>query len=290
MNIIRSIIRVLLILSAAAHLQTATAQDSGDCPHGIPRVISLSPDSTEILAEFVPPACFIGVDANSNYPPEIARVPKVGDFYSASLEYLHSLDFDIIAAGSSFNGIFLNKLKKSYPDILIMKLDSLNDVLESVQNTGKRLGMEDQAEARADELRTIIRNTRARFGNASRIRVLPVIWHKPVIAAAAGTYIDELIRICGGENIISGTPIKYPETGVEDLIAGNADIVINFTGTGIPLPRGIKIREFQFSDQDLVMRSTPRSVTRGLSELCGIIETARTEKENQNSRFLRNDR
>ncbi|WP_084761303.1 helical backbone metal receptor [Succinimonas amylolytica] len=284
MSTMRSIIRTLLLLIAAFSIQETLARDSGSCPSGFPRVVSLSPDSTEILAEFIPPACFIGVDANSNYPSEIAAVPRIGDFYSVNLEYLHSLDFDIISAGNSFNGIFLEKLKKSYPDILILKLDTLNSVLSSIENAGMRLGMENRAQSRSEELRKIIQDTEARFRNSSRIRVLPVIWQKPLIAAAAGTYINELMSLCGAENIITGTPVKYPEVGIEDLIAGNADIVINFAGAGMHIPPGLNIKEYTFPDQDLVMRSTPRSITEGLTELCRIIETARTEKENKISR------
>jgi ABC-type Fe3+-hydroxamate transport system substrate-binding protein len=283
MTIIRSITKILLILTALGGIPEAGA---ASCPPGMPRAVSLSPDSTEILAEFLPPACFQAVDANSNYPPGIEEVPVAGDFYSVNLEFLGSLRFDIIAAGNSFNGVFLEKLKKSYPDILIMRLESAKNVPESIRAAGKRIGMTEEAGRKAETLEKILRDTADRFRNSPRVRVLPVIWQKPLIGSAPGTYIDELIQICGGENILSRSPVKYPEVSAEALLSGKADIVINFTGGSmsgggagtaepLPLPAGLNIREYRFSNQDLVMRSTPRSLTLGLPEICGIIESAR---------------
>ena len=285
MTIIRSITEALVILTAVAGIAEA---GGSSCPPDMPRAVSLSPDSTEILAEFLPPACFQAVDANSNYPPGIQEVPTAGDFYSVNLEFLASLDFDIIAAGNSFNGVFLEKLKQSYPDILIMKLESANNVPESIREAGKRIGMAKEADRKADQMEKILRYTLNRYRTSPRVRVLPVIWQKPLIGAAPGTYIHELIQICGGENILPRSPVKYPEVSAETLIAGKADIIINFTGGSmsggisgagaadpLPLPAGLKIREYRFSNQDLVMRSTPRSLTQGLPEICSIIENAR---------------
>ncbi|WP_406040462.1 helical backbone metal receptor [Succinimonas sp.] len=285
MTIIRSITKSLIILTALGGIAEA---ETASCPPGMPHAVSLSPDSTEILAEFIPPACFQAVDANSNYPPGIEEIPVAGDFYSVNLEFLGSLRFDIIAAGNSFNGVFLEKLKKSYPDILIMKLESAKNVPESIREAGKRIGMAEEAGRKAEKLEKILRDTENRFRDSPRVRVLPVIWQKPLIGAAPGTYIDELIRICGGENILPRSPVKYPEVSAEALLSGKADIIINFTGGSmsegasgsgaaepLPLPNGLNIREYRFSNQDLVMRSTPRSLTQGLPEICGIIESAR---------------
>ena len=281
MTIIRSITEALIILTGLAI--TAEAE-TASCPPGLPRAVSLSPDSTEILAEFLPPACFQAVDANSNYPPGIQEVPVAGDFYSVNLEFLGSLSFNIIAAGNSFNGVFLEKLKKSYPDILIMKLEAAKNVPESIRETGKRIGMAEEADRKAEKLEQILRDTLNRYRDAPRVRVLPVIWQKPLIGAAPGTYIDELIQLCGGENILPRSPVKYPEINAEALLSEKADIIINFTGGSmsggsagdpLPLPAGLNIREYRFSNQDLVMRSTPRSLTQGLQEICSIIESAR---------------
>src|SRR5882762_2225139 len=54
----------------------------------LPRLVSLTPSSTEIVAALGATAMLVGVDDYSAYPPEVTRLPKVGSFLAPNLEII----------------------------------------------------------------------------------------------------------------------------------------------------------------------------------------------------------
>src|SRR5690606_21145821 len=66
------------------------------------RVISLMPSETEILFAIGAGDLVAGVDNYSNYPPEAADKPKVGDM-NTNIEAVAALNPDLVLAGMNMN-------------------------------------------------------------------------------------------------------------------------------------------------------------------------------------------
>src|SRR5262245_36730178 len=60
-------------------------------PGGAPRVVSLTPSATEVVAALGATQLLVGVDDFSEYPPEVVRLPKVGSFLQPNLETIVKL-------------------------------------------------------------------------------------------------------------------------------------------------------------------------------------------------------
>jgi iron complex transport system substrate-binding protein len=93
---------------------------------------------------------------------------------------------------------------------------------------------------------------------------------KPVIAAGAGTFMDELIRLSGGRNVAAGYSGRYPRLSVEDLVASRPDVVFVAGMTGVErfsgeVTRWKDVPAFRDNavhtlDGDVVTRPGPRLV------------------------------
>jgi iron complex transport system substrate-binding protein len=100
--------------------------------------------------------------------------------------------------------------------------------------------------------------------------VLFAVSTSPIIAAGKGTFMDELLRLAGGENAASPFSGRYPRLTVEDLLAGKPDIVFIAAMAGVEafspdVARWKEIPAFRDGevvslDGDMVTRPGPRMV------------------------------
>ncbi len=241
------------------------------------KIVSLTPDITEIAAEFVAPSCFVAVDINSNYPKDVTKAPKVADYYQINLEKLLTINNDITLVSGSFNKVSLDKISK-FPKTHVFKLENFEDLFATIKETAELLKKPEQGGKRVLELKSFLNETRDLYKNAPKMKIGLLIWTRPPIIASKNTYIGELLTICGGNNISNSELIKYPETNMEQLVHNKPDLIINFTNIPLDILAKFDIPEYMFSNQDLVMRVTPRSIEEGLPELCSAVDKIRKEK------------
>lgn len=64
------------------------------------RIVSLSPAATENLFAIGAGKWVVGVTAADTFPPEVTKLPKVGDFGTPRYETLRALQPDLIIAES----------------------------------------------------------------------------------------------------------------------------------------------------------------------------------------------
>jgi iron complex transport system substrate-binding protein len=109
--------------------------------------------------------------------------------------------------------------------------ETVEEILSSIATAGKELDRPGAAEVLVSE----IRNSLAELGEGVRGRprplVLFVVGHAPgalrdIHAVGTGTFLDELISLAGGENLLADSPIKYPQVSREALIRRPPEVVL----------------------------------------------------------------
>lgn len=58
------------------------------------------------------------------------------------------------------------------------------------------------------------------------VRVFVAIWRDPWRTINADTYIHDVLRVCGGENIFAGQQARYPEIALEQVVAAQPEVVL----------------------------------------------------------------
>jgi iron complex transport system substrate-binding protein len=84
-------------------------------------------------------------------------------------------------------------------------------------------------------IKTGLDEVRAKAANFERKpKVLIVIQPEPIIAAGKRTYIDEILSLAGGENVITDTGHLYPMINAETLIELDPEIIIETVVGAVP--------------------------------------------------------
>lgn len=194
---------------------------------GIPRrIVSLAPSLTESLFALGADSLLVGVTAHCNYPPEARTRTVVGDLLTPDVERILALkpDLVLISVEGNTQATFRRledmgvRLFVSYPRTLDGILASISDLAEitGTQRRGKRL---------VDSLRAL-RAGLLSHADRDSIRAVVLLSIRPLIAAGAGTFIDEILHLAGARNVAAAAPGQYPVLGREQLLLWNPAVML----------------------------------------------------------------
>ena len=247
------------------------------------RIVSLAPSLTEIVFLLGREGSLAGVTRFCNYPPAASSLPKIGGVSDPDVERVISLSPDLVLCTTDGNPREkVRALEEMGIPCFAVSPQDLAAVFAAIRRVGALLGAAGRGEAEAAALRRRADRARAagRGDGGESPRVLFAVSTSPVIAAGAGTFMDELVRLSGGRNVVAGLAGRYPRLSVEDLVALRPDVVFVAGMTGVErfpeeVTRWVEIPAFRDGsvvtlDGDIVTRPGPRLVT-ALEQVSGAI-------------------
>lgn len=170
------------------------------------RIISLVPSQTELLFDLGLHDRVIGVTKFCVHPKEECRKKiNVGGTKKLHLNKIEALKPDCIIANKEENTkAEIEALAQNYP-VWISDIATLEDAYNMMKQIGS---ITDTADA-AQQLVAQIKNNFKFLPSLPPLKVLYLIWYKPLMAAGKNTFIDELLTRCGFINIVEEE--RYPE-------------------------------------------------------------------------------
>lgn len=230
---------LLVIVPALLFWRTREEPPPDEVREGIPpdsaRVISLSPNLTEILFRLGLGDRVVGVTDFCRYPPEAAEKEKVGALLNPDLEKMFALEPTLVLALPAQGGL-AEKLAARGIRTLTVRNDTVEDVLESITRIGAALGREERAEALVDSLRRRIDGVREKPPPVRRRTMIVVSRDRrriaDVHAVGPGTFLNELLFRAGGRNVFEHSLARYPEAGVEEILYRNPEVIIELRPDG----------------------------------------------------------
>jgi iron complex transport system substrate-binding protein len=160
--------------------------------------------------------------------PEVARLPRVGGFIDPSVEAVLSLKPQLVLLQPSpGNRQPVEKLAELGVPVLALPMHSIAEVIESIREVGKVLGLADPAERLVQDLERARRSVRARSRAKKPPRVLFIYGFEPLVVAGPGSFADELLKDAGAINAAEGAVSAYPVYSAEKAVRSNPDVVIN---------------------------------------------------------------
>lgn len=196
------------------------------------RIVSLSPNVTEILAGVGAFDRVVAVSTYCEYPPEASALPRVSTWQSTNLEQLESLRPDLIIMTDAQEPFLREKLDALALPTLVVRGQTLEDAITSILEVGRAVGSERRAEALAAETRAALAEVRARTRELPRPRVLCVVDRVPgtlrdLYSATEGSFLDELIEIAGGDSIAPPASTGYGRMTKEAVVDLDPEVVID---------------------------------------------------------------
>lgn len=230
--------RWLVIVALAALVAVAGCRRQAPPTGGAAeRIVTLTPSATELVAALGATDRLVAVDDYSTYPPEVARLPKVGSFLQPHLEAIIRVRPQVVIADDVHADV-ARSLRDVGIEVVSAPMHALPDLKVAFARVGARLGRAAEAKAGAEAIEDAIEAARRRKVGAGQ-RVLIVIDREAgglagMVGAATGSWLDELAAICGADNALAGSPVRYPKLSPEEVLRSRADVILDVSFAADP--------------------------------------------------------
>ena len=250
------------------------------------RIVSHVPSITEILFALDLGEQVVGVSTYCDYPPEAQLKPKVGDFWSPSIENIVALRPDLVFTTGD-NQPLITELDRLGIACIALQPGDIDGVLRDIELVGRVTNTEERAGELVNDMRERISSVVSRVAGAPQPRVFYIVDSTNLNApwaAGPGSFIDSLITMAGGENIGAKAEARWAAFSIEEVVTSDPEIIIVPAKDGVPFtsPEQLKahpiwgkmtaVKQGRISiiDDDLVSLYGPR-VVMGLEEMAKII-------------------
>ena len=211
------------------------------------RVISTSPAITEILFAIGAGDRVVGVTDYCNYPKNACLLPSIGGPLNPNTEKWIALKPDLIILQD--DSVVLNKHAKVFKiPTLEVSVNNLENILRSIQVIADAMQTPKAGKQLVDKIKIQIDNYRTSLGKTKPRQVLMLLSDtndpsRDLYAVGRNTFLNELLSIAGGENILPETMATYPKISKEFIIAKSPEIIIEIGPTANLSNEGILSRE-----------------------------------------------
>jgi len=194
------------------------------------RIVSLTPSATEVVAALDATPQLVGVDDFSPYPTEVKKLPKVGSFLTPNVEAIVRLRPSFVIV-DDVHGNTAGALRDAGIETIECAIHGLPDVEKALRAVGTRLGRTRQANHVVERIEHAL-DEAAAHRPAKRPRVLAIIDRESgglgnLVAAGPGSWLDELLAVTGGDNVLSSSGIRYPKLSMEEVLRTRPDVILD---------------------------------------------------------------
>ena len=219
-------LRILAILLAM------TATCAGAQTSAPRRIISVSPNVTEILYGVGAFNRVVAVSDYCTYPPAVINLPRVGGWENSNIEKIATLHPDLVIASDAQVPFLEDKLRDLGLHFVSVPSRSLNDVFAAMEEIGRATGNTTQARDLARRTRAALDEVRSQTRNLPRRSVLFVVDRTPgslrdLYVATEGSFLAELIEIGGGHSIAAPAREGYGRISKEAVLTLNPEVIID---------------------------------------------------------------
>ena len=182
------------------------------------RIISLVPSQTELLYDLGLDNEVVGITKFCVHPEHWRHTKAiVGGTKNINLDVIDSLKPDLIIANKEENTKEdVESLMKKY-QVHVTDVSTLNDAYEMIQTIGSLVGKDPSS---------IINEIKNSFLLMSfeKKKALYLIWKKPWMSVGRDTFISEMMRMVGFENVISEN--RYPTLSEQQIESLKPEVVL----------------------------------------------------------------
>jgi len=254
--------------SSAAQIQNGKTSE---------RIISLAPSVTETLFAIGVGDRVVGVTLFCNWPPEVKKLPKVGEFARFDLEKILALKADmVIATKDAPRETIKHELAQYGIELILVGPQTVRETIKGILDVGRAVGADLKAEILARDMEQKLIALQQRVKDSPKVKTVIVFEREPLILAGPDTFADDIIRLAGGTNIASDARIRYPRYSFERLVVRGPEVIIEAAHAGgygditakhirsfwkkWPSIPAVKNNRIAIVDADLVSRPGPRII------------------------------
>src|SRR5262249_34540498 len=177
----------------------------------------------------------VGVLSPADWPPEAARLPRVGDALAVDLERVVALGPDLIVTWPYLAPAQIERLRTLGVTIYVSDPHTPEAIAEDLERLGTLAGSADVAARTAERFRARLATVVATPRDRTRLTVFYEIWNQPLYTVGGRHLITAALDLCGGTNIFASLALPAPQVSIEAVLAaGPAAIVAGTRDAGRP--------------------------------------------------------
>ena len=244
------------------------------------RIVSLTPHITEMLFAIGAGKQVIATDQASDYPDEVKKLLKVANYQSLNSESLLAVKPDLVVAWGSTQALMQQQIQALGIPMLLLKSQHLDDLPVELRLLGDKTGHREQANQLAAQIETKFATYRQQSQQRPKIKAFYQLWYPPLTTVANGSFIQEIMTMCGAENPFATSKAPYPQLGEEVVLAANPQMIFATQhGSDLehwlkwPQLTAVKNKQLYLLKADWLHRLSPRIVL-GIEQMCSKVEMA----------------
>ena len=190
------------------------------------RVFSHTCSNTEIVAALGCGEQLVGVDADSDYPPDIvADLPRPGRDLDLDVAAVRELEPDLVLTSLTVPGHeqVVDALRAAGLQTVVCDPQSLADIYADIRRIADALGCPERGEKLVTDMDAAMPDIEP---TGTRPRILVEWWPKPVIAPARHSWVTDLIARAGGINPWHASDAKSVPLETAQVRAAAPDIAV----------------------------------------------------------------
>lgn len=195
------------------------------------RIVSTAPGFTETVFALDAGDRVVAVSTYCHYPAQVNKLQRVGDYLKPNVEAIARLKPDLVLVHAEQKQI-VQQLEALGIPVLALRNSSMEEVFVSIRQIAAALGivprglqLDQSIRRRLSDLERVAKSKPSRS-------LLFIVGRTPgtlegMIAVGRGSFLNELIRIAGGRNVFSDSPVTYPSISMESVVRLAPDVVVD---------------------------------------------------------------
>ncbi len=245
------------------------------------RIVSLTPHLTELLFDIGAGDRVVATDDASDYPAEVANLPRVANYRSINLEALLAQKPDLVVAWRSAQSRMLAPVEKLGIPVFYSEPTDFASLADEIRSLGRLLGTRQKADQQADAYLARLDALTQRYGKPKPVSVFYQLWYPPLTSVNDSTWPGRAIKLCGGRNIMADANTPYPQVGLEQVIKANPGLILASSRDPAVLAHwrqwsmldAVKQQRLVLINPDELHRFTPRALN-AVEQLCEAIASS----------------
>jgi iron complex transport system substrate-binding protein len=285
----RSWVLTGIAFAQLAHAQVSVRDDYGNAvtlARPAARVVSLAPHLTEAAFAAGGGDRLVGAVEFSDFPPEAARLPRVGNEAGIRVEAVIALRPDLVIAWPNAGSRpQIDRIAAFGIPVYRSEPRSLEDVARTLEAIGALLGTSAAAREAARTFRRRVAELERAHAAKPPVRVFYQVWDRPLLTVSGAHLISKVMRLCGGVNVFADVPGIAPAVEREAVLAADPEAIVASGADESPPPWLDEWRRFPrlaavargnlFAiPPQLLQRHTPR-ILEGAAQLCALLDEVR---------------
>ncbi len=252
------------------------------------RVVALSPHLAELIYAAGGSEQIVATVDWSDFPEQAKSLPRVGSNNKINYEALLLQRPDLVLVWRSGNSAdILEQLQSLGLTVYVNEPKQLSDIPKTLSRLGVLMGQEAVADRVAAQFRRDIEALGQQFQSDERLSVFYQIWDQPLMSLGRDHLVNDVLSLCGGQNVFADQAALVPRLSVESVLAVEPEVIIIAQYLSPesafalwrqwPRMRAVAGDNLYSVNAYLLHRHTPR-ILEGAKELCQHLAAARANK------------